>query len=489
MTRQDGASLVLPRHREVYFGGGWHACGRHSSIIAPGDGRVLADAADADAGVVDQAVQAALAGFAVWRDFTPFERGDRLRAFAQLIRRNGEELAMVDAVNSGNPVAEMLRDIETSVRGIEYFAGLASEIKGETLPMGPDRLNYSTREPFGVVARIIAYNHPLMFATLRCAAPLAAGNSVIVKPAEQTPLSALRLAELLDAEEVFPAGVFNIVTGGRDCGAALVAHPGVARVSFIGGFPTGRAIMRSAAETVKSVSLELGGKNAFIAYPDMPASLIAAGAIKGMNLTWAGQSCGSTSRVFLHESHHDEVVELMVRACADYVPGDPGSHRTTMGALIDRRQLDKVAGLVQTARAEGATVAAGGTVVQPFGLEQGTYFAPTILTGVTQDMTIANEEVFGPVISVLKWSDEQQMLEQVNSVQYGLTAAIYTNNVSTAHRAARVIDAGYIWINNESSHFIGASFGGYKTSGIGREESLEELLECTQIKNVNVRLM
>jgi betaine-aldehyde dehydrogenase len=298
----------------------------------------------------------------------------------------------------------------------------------------------------------------------------------------------LRLAELIDEEGIFPKGVFNVVTGGRDAGVALSTHRGVARVAMIGSVPAGKAILAAAAETMKSVGLELGGKNALIAYPDADPTVVAAGAIGGMNLTWSGQSCGSTSRIFLHESHHDAVLAHMIQGCAYYQPGDPTDPRTTMGSLIDARQREKVERYVSWGIEDGATLVLGGHRLTPPGFEDGMFFAPTIFSNVTPEMRIAREEIFGPIISVFKWSDEDELFRAVNSVDYGLTGAIFTRSLDTAHRAARRIEAGYIWVNQAGPHFVGVPFGGYKQSGIGREEAIEELFACTQTKNVNIRL-
>jgi betaine-aldehyde dehydrogenase len=404
------------------------------------------------------------------------------------MRLHAEELALVDAVDCGSPITEMLRDAAMSSRAVDFYAGLVTEIKGETVPLGPSYLNYTLREPLGVVARIIAYNHPLMFATMRSAAPLAAGNTIIVKPAAQTPLSALRLAELVHEAAIFPPGVFNVLTGGRTCGAALAKHTDVARVAVIGSISTGKAVLRAAVDTMKSVGLELGGKNALLAFPDADPAHIAAGAIAGMNLAWAGQSCGSTSRIFLHESHHDLVIEKMVAASAHYRPGHPTDPSTTMGALIDESSLEKVERYVALGIEEGAKLVCGGRRPQLPGMAKGTFYEPTIFRDVEMTMRIAREEIFGPVISVLRWSNEDELIQMVNDVDYGLTAAIFTRDLATAHRVASRVEAGYIWVNHAGPHFIGIPFGGYKQSGIGREEGIEEMLACTQIKNINVKL-
>src|SRR6056297_1839879 len=260
LTSEERAAR-LPAHRQLYYGGAWHSATNDArmTVIDPARNTVLCDVAEATVDDVDSAVASALVAFRTWRRTAPMERADRLRAFANVLRQHAEELATLDAIDTGNPLAEMRRDIDSGARGIELFAGLVTEAKGETIPMVEGHLNYTLREPLGVVARIIAFNHPILFATMRCAAPLAAGNTIVAKTPDQAPLSVFRLCEILDAEEVFPSGVYNVLSGGRACGAALPAHPDVAKVSLIGSVPTGKAILRAAADTVKQVGLEMGG--------------------------------------------------------------------------------------------------------------------------------------------------------------------------------------------------------------------------------------
>lgn len=478
--------IVFPEHDGLYFGNAWHAAadGRKMPTINPATGAVLGEVAYAGRTDVDRAVAAARRGFLTWRDTKPLERARILRQVAQLIRKHGRELAWLDSANCGNPVREMVRDAEFGAAFIEYYAGLATEVKGETIPMGSDVLNYTVREPLGVVVRINAYNHPFLFATMKIGAPLVAGNSIIVKPPEQAPLSTLRLAEIIGP--LFPEGVFNVVCGGRECGEALVTHRDVAKVALIGSVPTGKAILRSAADTMKRVTLELGGKNALIAFPDANVDSVASAVVRGMNFSWCGQSCGSTSRAFLHESIHDQVVERVVAAVGKITPGIPTDDATDMGCLISQSQFDKVMSYIALGKSEGARLVAGGGKPSAPALANGFYIEPTIFTDVTPQMRLAQEEIFGPVLSVLKWSDEAQMLDAVNSVDYGLTASIWTTDLRAAHRAAMRVEAGFIWVNNVGSHFLGAPFGGVKQSGLGREESAAELLEYTEVKNVNV---
>jgi len=446
----------------------------------------LGPAAEANSADVDAAVRAAQQGFAVWRGMKPLERAGLLKKVAQVLRENAFELAMLDAANCGNPICEMQRDALIAAAQIDYYAGLATEVKGETLPMGDGILNYTLREPYGVCARIVAYNHPIMFTAAKMAPPLIAGNAVVMKPPYQAPLSSYRMMELIDG--ILPPGVLNILSGGVECGQALVNHPDVPRLALIGSVPTGRAIARAGAERLKHVTLELGGKNACIIYPDADMDKAIPAAVNGMNFTWCGQSCGSTSRLFVHESIHDKVVEGMLKAIRHYQPGIPTDMATTMGCIVSQQQHEKIMSYIALGKAEGATLAYGGERPSDPALAKGWFVQPTVFTHVTQNMRLANEEIFGPVLSVIKWRDEAQMIEQVNAVEYGLTASIWTQNLATAHRTAAQVQAGFVWVNHVGSHFIGASFGGYKQSGIGREEGFDELLTYTQHKNVHVVL-
>ncbi|MBN9474517.1 MAG: aldehyde dehydrogenase [Bordetella sp. SCN 67-23] len=478
-------SPALPAHRELYYGGQWQRPrGGYAPTWNPATGGSLGDCAEANAEDVDAAVQAARAAFPAWSRMRPIERAARMRRVAGVLREHAGELAMLDAANCGSPVAEMVRDAMLAAAQFDFFAGLVTEIKGDTMPMGEGMVNMSVREPYGVVGRIVAYNHPLMFTAAKSAAPLAAGNTVVMKPPVQAPLSAYRWMELIDG--ILPPGVLNVVTGGTECGAALAAHPDVPFVSLIGSVGTGRAVARAGAERLKRITLELGGKNACIVYPDADLERASSGAVAGMNFTWSGQSCGSTSRLFVHESVHDEVVARVLEKILHYRPGMPTDPATTMGAIVSQAQLDKIMRYIDIGIGEGATLAYGGKRPRDPELARGFFVEPTVFTGVTAGMRIANEEIFGPVLSVLKWSDEETLFEQVNAVEYGLTGAVFTRDLAQAHRAAGRIQSGFVWVNHAGPHFLGASYGGYKQSGIGRDESIEELLSYTQGKNINI---
>jgi betaine-aldehyde dehydrogenase len=481
-------ALRLPEQRDLYYGGAWHSprSGRYADVRSPATDESLGSVAQASEADAALAVSAAQEAFREWRRVPPLERAKLLRRLSQVLRDHAPELAMLDAADCGNPVREMVGDVMNAAAQLEFFAGLVTEMKGASVPMGPDAVNFSIREPLGVVVRIVPFNHPFMFAAAKSAAPLAAGNTVIIKPPEQAPLSALRLAELVDG--ILPPGVFNVVPGGREAGAALASHPDVAKVALIGSIATGRAVLRAAAETIKPVLLELGGKNALIAFPDADPDEVAAGVVAGMNFTWCGQSCGSTSRAFIHRSIYEAVLDRVRTRCAAYRPGLPTNPSTTMGAIISRTQYDRVLGYIEKSKAEGARLVYGGKTPSDPDLSNGFFVEPTVFADVTPDMTLAQEEVFGPVLAILPWEDEAAMIEQVNAVPYGLTCSIWTNDLIRAHRTAAEVEAGFVWINEVSKHFLGTPFGGYKQSGTGREECLGELLSFTQEKNIHVNL-
>jgi betaine-aldehyde dehydrogenase len=484
----DFCRSALPTNRGLYYSGGWHEpkSGRYIAVESPGTGESLGDIADGDAADIEEAVASAKGGFAIWRAVHPLERAAILRKIAEIVRQNAHELAAIDAIDCGNPFTAMIGDAAIASSQLDFFAGLVTEIKGKSIPMGLEAVNFSVREPIGVVAKVIPFNHPFMFAAGKIAAPLAAGNSVIVKPPEQAPLSTLRFAELI--EGLLPPGVFNVATGGRETGQALTANPDVSMLSVIGSVGTGKAVMRAAVDGLRPVILELGGKNAIIAFPDADPSTVADAMIAGMNFAWCGQSCGSTSRALIHADIYDAVLEHLYRGCSAIRPGLPTEPETKMGAICGRNQFDRILGMIEVGRKDGARLLIGGSRSADPVLANGFFIDPTVFVDVTPEMRIAREEIFGPVLSVLRWNDEAAMLRTVNGLNLGLTCSIWTNNLTTAHRTASAVEAGYVWVNEVGRHFLGAPFGGYKQSGIGREECLEELLSYSQEKNIYIRL-
>lgn len=454
--------------------------------IDPTSEEVIAEFPDAGRQDVDRAVAAAGEAAPGWAA-TPWDTRARvIRELAARLEERAEELALIDVADSGNPLTGMRGDIRGAARELHYFAGLGGEAKGFTLPPDPEALTYTIREPYGVVGRIIPYNHPLKFAAAKTAAPLMAGNAVVLKPAEHTSLSALELARL--SEDLLPPGVFNVVTGrGGRAGEALVAHPGVPRIAFTGGVPTGRRVLEVAAEHIKHVTLELGGKNPMIVFPDADPRVAARAAVDAMNFRRTqGQSCGSNSRVFVHTKIRHVFEEALGEMVAALRVGDPRHEDTDMGPLCHAEHYRRVTGYVESGKAEGATVLVGGG--RPPGLNRGYFLQPTVFTDVGDEFRIAREEIFGPVLSVIAWKDYQAMVESVNDVPYGLTANIWTNDVSVAHRTARLVHAGYVWINGSGGKPTGAPFGGFKQSGLGKEGSLEEVLSYTREKTVIVTL-
>ncbi len=470
----------------LYIAGQWSpsSSGRTLTSRNPATGEVLGKVPLADKEDVDRAVAAAKQAFAEWRDVPPTERAKCLEQLADRILQHAEELALMDAYDSGNAVAGMRGDIKISADTLRYFAAMLRELKGETRINGPRHLNLTLRQPLGVVAKINPFNHPFRFCAEKVAAPLAAGNSVVVKQPEQAPLSGLRFGEL--CEGIFPAGVVNVLTGDAVAGSALVRHRDVPRIAFIGSVETGRIIAREAAEGLKQVSLELGGKNPIIIFPDAQPQQAARLAIKGMNMNRQGQSCSSTSRVFVHQSIHQEVVKHLVAEAEKLPVGFPWLDEYEVGPIVSQEQYDRVMGYITSGKEEGAQLLTGGGKPEGEMYQQGFFIAPTVFDGVQPNMRIAREEIFGPVMSVFMWDDYESMIGHVNELVYGLTAAIVTNDLAQAMETASRVEAGYVWINS-SGRYLGAPYGGWKHSGIGQEECFEELLSYTQIKNVNMR--
>jgi len=474
------------KQRGLYYGGRWieATSGKTFPSINPSTGTKLGDVPYADPKDVDLAVRAAAKGFEEWSKVGIKERAKCLEAWAKRIRGEAKRLALIDAVDSGNAVKGMEGDMHWTADTLEYFAGLVTEVKGTTSSYGPRHMNFTRRQPYGVVAKLNPFNHPFRFCVEKAAAPLAAGNTVVIKSSEQAPLSSFEVALL--AEGIFPPGVVNVVAGDGATGAELVKHPMVSRIGFVGSVETGRLVAKGAADLLKRVTLELGGKNPIIIFPDADPKQAAGAAIKGMNMNRQGQSCSSTSRVFVHESLHQPVLDEIVRLANALPVGFPWIESNELGPIVSARQFDRIMSFIDSGKKEGAQLVAGGDKPKDAQLANGFFIRPTVFDGVRQEMRIAREEIFGPVMSVLAWSDSADMLAKVNSVQYGLTAAIVTNRLDYAMQIAEQVEAGYVWINS-NGRYIGEPYGGWKQSGLGVEECFEELLSYTRVKNVNMR--
>lgn len=440
----------------------------------------------ATAADVDRAVRSAAVAQRDWAGLSVWERAARLRALAAAIRARGSDILELEARDTGNTIGKLRADVEIAAGYLEYFAGLGSELKGETIPATARGLHYTVHEPYGVVARIVPFNHPFMFAAAHLAAPLMAGNAVVVKTPETSPLSGSLLGEIVRA--VLPPGLVSIIHGyGAPAGDALVRHPLVRRIGFTGSVATGLAIQRAAAESaVKHVSLELGGKNPFIVFPDADLDRVVELAVAGMNFSWAGQSCGSTSRLLLHVDVHDEIVERVAARMRSLRLGDPLDPTSEMGPVNSARQFERMQSFIAEAGEQGARLVTGGKRPAGDWFKQGYWLEPTLYADVTREMRIVREEIFGPIVCAQRWRTESEAIEMANDSPYGLTAAVWTRDLATGLRMTRSIEAGTVWLNTAGQHFVGAPFGGWKDSGLGAEECLEELFSYSQLKAVHV---
>lgn len=462
--------------------------GRRTLTLNPNTGEELTEVPEASVEDVQRAIEAAEAAQPAWEALGVRGRSRHFERFSQLVLEHREELAMLDAIDCGNPVDAMRFDVDLARIYIEGWPGLAQAMNGQVIPASPGNLHYTASRPYGVVGRITAFNHPAMFAITRPLPSLITGNTLVMKPAPQTPLSALLLAELF--REAFPPGVVNVVTGGADVGDAIVTDRRIKRLAFTGSARTGLTIQRRAAESgyVKHVSLELGGKNAMIVMPDADIDEAVDGAIYGMNFTVCqGQSCGSNSRVIVHRSLHDAFAARLAEKLSALKVGPAYDESVDMGPLVSRQHYEHVTGFVEAGIRDGAELVVGGD--RPAGApDGGFYLRPTVFAGVTESMSVAREEIFGPVISLMSFDGYDEVIELANGVDLGLTASIWTHDLDLAHKTADRLDAGYVWINDSSRHYFGTPFGGTKNSGVGREESADELLSFMESKVVHTRL-
>ncbi|MCX2721040.1 aldehyde dehydrogenase family protein [Roseibium salinum] len=453
----------------------------------PGRGEAFARFTAGTADDVDQAVQSARKAFdTVWRDMAPVERARILQRASHLILENLDLLAVTESLDSGKPLQEALGDVRGAARTFEYYAGACDKLQGDSFPLGPNYIGYTIHEPVGVTAHIIPWNFPISTAARGIAPALAAGCAVLAKPAEQTPFTALLLARLL-SDAGLPDGVCNVVTGtGPDAGAPLTTHPGVNHITFTGSVQTGRAVMKSAAEEITRVVLELGGKSPVVVLGDCDREQALAGVL-GAIFENAGQICSAGSRLVIEKSIHDDFVEELCRRTKALKTGH-GLDRPDVGPVNSAEHLAKIAGFVDRARGRGADILTGGSVTQDPATGKGWFFEPTIIDKVAAHDELAQEEIFGPVLTVQVADDADHALALANDCRYGLVAGIYTSDFARAHQLAREIDAGQIFINEYFAGGIEVPFGGNKKSGFGREKGLEGLKSYCKTKSIAARI-
>lgn len=474
----------------MYIGGDFVASqsGEWMDSVNPANGEVHGRVPAGSVEDVDRAVQAAKAAQPGWAALHVFERGRLLRELANAMQARQADVLPLEAADTGNTIGSLGGDIVLAAGYINFVAGLGMEIKGESVPATAENIHFTMREPYGVVGRIVPFNHPFLFAGAHLAAPLMAGNAVVLKSPDQSPLSASIIGEI--CHEVLPPGLVNVVSGvGTVVGDAIVRHPGVPRIGFTGSVQTGMAIQRAAAEVaVKHISLELGGKNPFIAFPDTDPARIAKAAVSGMNFAWSGQSCGSTSRLMLHESIYDEVVERIAELVRAIKQGDPLDPKSEMGPVNSEPHFNRIMDIIESAKQEGATLIAGGSRPPGEQFQRGYWVEPTVFGDVTMNMRVAREEVFGPVLAVFKWKTTDEVIAMANGLELGLTAAVWTNDLNVAMQSVRKLESGLVWINGSGRHYLGTGFNGWKNSGLGREECLDEVLSYTRTKAVHIIL-
>ncbi|RLV71759.1 carnitine dehydratase [Streptomyces rapamycinicus NRRL 5491] len=487
MSRRGAGDV---EYRQMYIGGKWvdAETGETFGTVDPFTGKVWARAPLGGAADVRKAVRAATDALSgPWGTMSASARGTLIRRLGQLIAEHTEELAEIETTDNGKVIRETRGQMAGLPATYEYFAGAADKIQGSTIPSPHTNFfTYTRREPIGVVAAILPWNSPLYLLASKLAPALAAGCAFVAKPAEQTPMSTLKFAELV-AEAGFPDGVFNVVTGAGATGAALSADPGVAKVTFTGSTATGTAVMKAAAEHIADVTLELGGKSPNIVFADTDIEAAMNGVMAGI-FAATGQTCIAGSRLLVAREIHDELVGKLAERIKTIKLGDPLDTATEVGPIAFDGQLDKVCSYVEIGLGEGATLVSGGRRPTEGDLRDGYFFEPTILTGVRNDMRVAREEIFGPVLSVIPFDSEEEAVRIANDTAYGLAAAVWTRDIQRAHRVAHQLNAGSIWINSYRVLAYNVPYGGFRQSGIGRENGLEGLDAYLQTKSVWVEL-
>ncbi|MGH7040716.1 MAG: aldehyde dehydrogenase family protein [Acetobacteraceae bacterium] len=466
------------------------ASGAELKVENPANRKVIATIPRGGAEDVERAVQAASRAFPAWKKIVPRERGRLLLRIADVLEAQEEELARLIALETGNALRTQARPEAKATADIfRYFGGLAGELKGETIPLGEHVLSYTRREPLGVVGAIIPWNAPVLLGALKIAPALCAGNTLVMKAAEDAPLGVLSVAEV--CQQFLPAGVLNVLTGlGEECGGPLARHPDVRKLSFTGSTEVGKIIMRAAAERIVPVSLELGGKSPAIVYPDADEDWVVDGVISGMRFTRQSQSCTAGSRLFLHADIFDSFLDKLRTKTEALKLGDPLDEATDIGSIINEKQFRKVCGYVDEGlKRKDARLVFGGLPPREGPLSAGYFALPTVFADTSNDWRLAREEIFGPVLVAIPWRDEAEAIRMANDSHYGLAAYVWTHEIGSALRAAHAIESGWVQVNQGLGQQPGHSYGGYKQSGIGREFSLEGMLESfTQRKSITVNL-
>lgn len=451
-------------------------------------GSVIAEVPRAKAEDVDIAVKAAHRAFQSWKHVPTKERGKLLWKIADAVEAKKEEIARTVSTETGNAIRTQARgEVQSVIDILRYFAGVVSEIRGSVCPIDNNLMAYTQREPYGVVGAIVPWNAPVQLSTLKIAPAIAAGNTIVLKTAEDAPLGVLKIAEIM--AEYLPPGVVNVLTGyGDECGEALTSHPLVRKLTFTGSTAVGKIVMRKAADRIVPVSLELGGKSPQIVFPDADIDKVVDGIISAMRFTRQGQSCSAGTRLYLHVDVYDEVIEKLTKKLKELKVGNPLDEETDMGSLINKKQFDKVYQYIEEGlKDENLELLLGGLPPKEGPLSEGYYHIPTVFACKNENSRLAKEEIFGPVLLVIPWEDEEKVYEAANNSLYGLAAFVWTRDNKTALRAANRIESGWIQVNRGGAQMPGLSYGGYKQSGIGREFSLEGMLESfTQVKSIMI---